>query len=303
MSPAGLPLPSHRLEALTDIGAPASRPEEGDQTLRVVEPATGWRFPNFREVWEHRDLIFLLVRRDIAIRYRQSALGAAWVILQPLLLAIVFSLFLGQYANVPSAPGIPYPVYAVSGMVMWLFVSQGLEFVANSTVASSALISRVYFPRVIIPLAAAIPPLVDFAVAFVVVIAAMLVYGTAPSPLIVLLPVVTLVSITTVFGLGLWLAALHVRFRDVQQAVPFTMLLGFFITPIMYPIVLIPAAVKPFYSLNPAVGILEGYRWTIFAGYDFPGVILLIPLVASVVLVVTGLLYFEKMETSFADVI
>jgi lipopolysaccharide transport system permease protein len=244
-----------------------------------------------------------MVRRDISVRYRQSAIGAAWAMLQPLLLAVVFSLFLGHYANVPSAPGIPYPVYAVSGMVMWLFIAGALSGVSSSTIASSTLISRVYFPRLIIPLAAVIPHLVDFAIAFVVVIGAMLVYGTAPSPLVVLLPVVTLVALATVVGMGLWLSALHVRYRDVSQAVPFALLLGFFISPIMYPVTLIPAAVKPFYALNPTVGVLEGYRWTLFSGYDFPGAVLLIPLAASIVLLISGLLYFERMETSFADVI
>jgi lipopolysaccharide transport system permease protein len=290
------------LEAVTDIDARPPR-AEAEEPVRVVEPASGWRFPDLWEVWEHRDLLYLMVRRDISVRYRQSAIGAAWAMLQPLLLAVVFSLFLGHYANVPSAPGIPYPVYAVSGMVMWLFIAGALSGVSSSTIASSNLISRVYFPRLIIPLAAVIPHLVDFAIAFVVVIGAMLVYGTAPSPLVVLLPVVTLVALATVVGMGLWLSALHVRYRDVSQAVPFALLLGFFISPIMYPVTLIPAAVKPFYALNPTVGVLEGYRWTLFSGYDFPGAVLLIPLAASIVLLISGLLYFERMETSFADVI
>jgi lipopolysaccharide transport system permease protein len=290
------------LEAVTDIDATPPR-AEAEEPVRVVEPATGWRFPDLRQVWEHRDLLYLMVRRDISVRYRQSAIGAAWAMLQPLLLAVVFSLFLGYYADVPSAPGIPYPVYAVSGMVMWLFISGALGGVSSSTIASSTLISRVYFPRLIIPLAAVIPHLVDFAIAFVVVIGAMLVYGTAPSPLVVLLPVVTLVALTTVVGMGLWLSALHVRYRDVSQAVPFAILLGFFISPIMYPVTLIPAAVEPFYALNPAVGVLEGYRWTLFSGYDFPGAVLLIPLAASIVLLISGLIYFERMERSFADVI
>lgn len=290
------------MEAVTDIDARPPR-AEAEEPVRVVEPARGWRFPDLREVWEHRDLLYLMVRRDISVRYRQSAIGAAWAMLQPLLLAVVFSLFLGYYANVPSAPGIPYPVYAVSGMVMWLFISGALLGVSSSTIASSTLISRVYFPRLIIPLAAVIPHLVDFAIAFVVVIGAMLVYGTAPSPLVVLLPVVTLVALTTMVGMGLWLSALHVRYRDVSQAVPFTLLLGFFISPIMYPVTLIPAAVEPFYALNPTVGVLEGYRWTLFSGYDFPGAVLLIPLAASIVLLISGLLYFARMEKSFADVI
>jgi homopolymeric O-antigen transport system permease protein len=290
------------LEALTDIDA---RPSQADDDLpvRVMEPPTGWRFPDLREVWEHRDLFYLMVRRDISTRYRQSALGAAWAILQPVLLAAVFSIFLGVYSNVPSPPGIPYGVFAVSGMVLWLFITTALQDAASSTVASADLISRVYFPRLIIPLAAAVPALIDFAIGFVVVIVAILISGSAPSALVVLMPVVILVTMTVVVGAGLWLAALHVRYRDIGQAVPFAVLVGFFVTPIIYPLTVIPAAVKPFYSLNPMVGLFEGYRWTLFSDYGFPGGQLLVPLVMGVVLLITGLLYFERTETSFADVI
>ena len=290
------------MESATDIEArPAGA--EHDERVRIVEPVRGWRFPDLREVWHHRDLVYLIVRRDIAVRYRQSAIGALWAILQPLLLAVVFSIFLGHYANVPSAPGIPYPVFAVSGMVMWLFFASAMTLSSESTVASSELISRVYFPRSIIPMAAVLPPLVDFAIAFVVVIGAMLVYGTEPSIRILLLPAMTLLALMTALGLGLWLSALHVRYRDVKQAVPFAILLGFFITPITYPFSVIPSNVQPIYSLNPMVGVLEGYRWCLFSNFDFPGAVLLIPLIVGVVLLVTGALFFERMESTFADVI
>ena len=290
------------MESVTEI-ASAAPGEAADEQVQVIEPVSGWRFPDLREVWEHRDLLYLMVRRDISARYRQSAIGATWAVLEPVLFAVVFSLFFGAAANVPSAPGIPYPVYAVSGMVMWLFCSSALEAASVSTVSSSALISRVYFPRLIIPLAAVFPPLVDFTVAFAVVVVAMLIYGVTPSVLVILLPVVTLLALTTVIGLGLWLSALNVRYRDVQTGVPVALLLGFFITPIVYPITLIPTVAKPFYALNPFVGILEGYRWTIFSGYDFPGLVLLGPIIGSIVLVITGLFYFERTETSFADLI
>jgi lipopolysaccharide transport system permease protein len=290
------------LEALTDIQPRASRAED-NEPVRVVEPASGWHFPDLREVWEHRDLIYLMVRRDIAVRYRQSAVGAAWAIIQPLSLAVVFSVFLGLLAKVPSATGIPYPVFAVSGLVMWFFFSAAMIAASESTIRSSELISRVYFPRVIIPLAAVIPPLVDFAIALVVVIGAMLVYATEPSVRVLLLPVATVVALTTALGLGLWLSALHVRYRDVGQAVPFVILLGFFMTPITYPFDLVPSNLQPLYAANPMVGVLEGYRWMLYSGFDFPGPVLLIPLVVSAVLVVTGALFFERMERSFADVI
>lgn len=268
-----------------------------------MEPASGLRFPDLREVWEHRDLIYLLVRRDISVLYRQSAVGAGWAILQPVLLAVVFSVFLGLLAKVPSAEGIPYPVFAVSGMVMWLFFSNAMSRSSESTMSSSVLISRVYFPRVIIPVAAVIPSLVDFAVGFVVVLGAMFLYGTDPSVRVVLLPVVVLVALTTALGIGLWLSALHVRYRDVQHILPFLILVGLFISPITYPFSLVPADLQPIYALNPLVGVLEGYRWILFADYPFPGGVLVIPLVASMTLLITGALFFERMETTFADVI
>jgi lipopolysaccharide transport system permease protein len=279
-------------------------PEEtADEPVRVMEPAGGWRFPDFREFWDHRDLFYVLVRRDIAARYRQSVFGASWAILEPVLLAAVFALFLGQYANIQSVPGVPYGLLAISGMVIWLFISSSLEKASLSTLSSGALLSRVYFPRLIIPLAAIVPPLIDFCIAFVVVIAAMLIYGVAPGIHIVLLPVVIVVAVMVVAGMSLWLSALNVRYRDIQQAVPFALLVSFFITPIIYPITQIPSAVKPFYSLNPAVGILEGYRFALFDTYAFPGAVLIVPVVAGIVLLITGLLYFEKTENSFADVI
>ena len=276
---------------------------DDDLPVRVVEPATGWHFPDMHELWEHRDLLYLMVRRDISVRYRQSAVGVAWVILQPLLLAVVFSVFLGNFSNIESAPGIPYAVLAVSGMVMWLFVAESVSAAAGSTVSSSSLISRVYFPRVVIPLSAVIPYLLDFAISFVIVIGAMVVYGMEPSVRVLLLPVVLLVALINVIGIGLWLSALNVRYRDVNQVVPFAILVGFFITPIIYPLTTIPAAIRPIYNLNPVVGILEGYRWALFSVYDFPGAVLIVPVVAGVLLMITGLLYFQRMETSFADVI
>ncbi len=271
--------------------------------MRVIEPVSGWRFPDLRELWEQRDLLYLMVRRDIAVRYRQSAVGVFWAILQPVLLAVIFSVFLSLRGGIASARGIPYPVFAVSGMVIWLFFSGCITKSSDSTVQSADLISRVYFPRVIIPVAAVIPPLVDFAVAFPVVILTTLLWGTDLSVRLVLLPFIIAIALTTALGLGLWLSALHVRYRDVKQAVPFMIMVTLFLTPIVYPLSLVPSNLQPIYAINPLVGVLEGYRWTLFAGYDFPGAILLIPLVASVALLISGAFFFEKMETSFADVI
>lgn len=287
------------MEALTDIEAQLR--DDDHQQVRVIEPISGWRFPDFREVWDRRDLLYIMVRRDTSARYRQSAVGPLWALAQPLLFAVIFAYFFGNLASVPSAPGIPFPVLALSGMVMWLFITEAVIVAASSMVGSANLISRVYFPRILIPLAALVPPCIDFALAFLVVIAAMAIYTIAPSPFIFLLPVVVVLTLTVIVGAALWLSALTVRYRDIQQILQVSVLLGFFITPIIYPLTLIPPLAKPFYSLNPIVGILEGYRWTLFSGYDFPGLVLLGPLIAGPLLVVTGVLYFQRMEISFAD--
>jgi lipopolysaccharide transport system permease protein len=272
-------------------------------SLRVIEPPLGFNLPSVREIWEHRDLLYFLVRRDVAVRYKQSAIGVLWAVLQPLLLAVVFSVFFGLLAKVPSQSHIPYPLFAVSGMVLWLFFSATLTTSATSTVQSAELISKVYFPRVLIPLAAALAPLVDLAVALLVVLGAMLIYGVTPNVQVVLLPLVVGLSVTTAFGLGMLLSAMNVKYRDVHLTVPFLILVGMFITPITYPIRLIPHAYQALYSVNPMVGVLETYRWMLFPHTPFPTTAFLMSLAVSVVLLLGGALYFKRAERDFADVI
>lgn len=270
---------------------------------RVIEPSTRVRLPRPSELWEHRDLLFHLAGRDVAVRYKQSALGAGWAILQPLLLGIVFSVFLGNYADVPSGNGVPYPVFALSGMVVWLFFANAMTFVSQSTIASSELISKVYFPRILIPLAAVAPAVLDLLVSLIVVAGAMAVYGVEPSVRIVLLPLILPLALGVALGAGLWLSALHVRYRDVQVLVPFFVLLGLFVTPVVYPFDLVPESVQPLYALNPMVGVLELYRWALFAGSDWPGAVVFIPMAMSAVLLISGAWFFQRSERSFADVI
>jgi lipopolysaccharide transport system permease protein len=248
-------------------------------------------------------LVYFLVRRDIAIRYKQSAVGALWAVLQPVLLGIVFSLFLGSLAKVPSEEGIPYPVFALSGMVMWLYFASSISLTSNSTVGNAELISKVYFPRIIIPLAASLQPVMDFAIGVVVVLVAMAIYGVAPAPQVVLIPLIVPVALAVALGLGLWLSALHVRYRDVQVIVPFAIQVGLFITPIIYPFDLVPENLQPLYALNPMVGVLELYRWMLFAEAPWPGAIVAIPFLAGLVLLFTGARFFQRAERSFADVI
>lgn len=284
---------------MSTVGATA--PAE-PRTRRIVPP-TGWQLPDLRELWEFRDLAYFLVRRDVMIRYRQTLIGTVWAILQPLLLAGVFTLFLGYLAKVPSGGNVPYAVFAVTGMSMWLYFSQAMLLAAESTVASRELISKVWFPRLVIPIAAVVPPALDFAPAFAVAVVVMLAYGVVPDVQILLVPLLALLTLVTALGLGLWLSALNVRYRDVRIVVPFVVQVGLFVTPIVYPFELVPEAARPFYALNPMVGVLEAFRWMLFPNADFPGLLLLIPIASSLVLLVTGLVYFTRAERTFADVI
>ena len=270
---------------------------------RVITPPKGWQAPNLRELWEYRDLAFFLVKRDVSIRYRQTLIGTVWAILQPLLLAVVFSVFLGHYANVPSGANVPYPVFALSGMAMWLYFSQAMQFASDSTVGSRELIAKVWFPRMIIPIAAVIPPAIDFVPAFLVALIVQLAYGVVPPVQIVLIPFLAVLTLLVALGIGMWLSALNVRYRDIRLAVPFLIMVGLFVTPIVYPFDTVPESVQPIYALNPMVGVLEAYRWMLFPDADWPGALILIPLATAAILLVTGAWFFARSERTFADVI
>lgn len=272
-------------------------------TTRVIEPQTGFALPSVRELWNERELVYFLGRREVSARYKQSVIGIFWVVLQPLLLAVVFSVFFGKLAKVPSEAGVPYPVFALSGMVLWLFFANALSKAAESVVANETLISKVYFPRMIIPLAAVSPPLVDFCIAFVIVVVAIFVYGLVPPIQIFLMPLLVALTLAVALGSGLWLSALNVRYRDVSAAIPFLILLGLFISPITYPFHIVPHDVRWIYAINPLVGILETYRWMLFPSAGWPGPIVFVPIVESALLLVSGAAYFQRSETAFADII
>lgn len=260
--------------------------------------------PDLRELWSYRDLAYFLMRRDVSVRYKQTAIGMVWTILQPLSLAVVFSVFLGLLAHVPSRAGVQYPLFALSGMVMWLYFTQALTKTSNSTVGSAELISKVYFPRLVIPLAAVAPPLVEFAIAFLVVIGAMLIYGHPPQWEVLLVPLPVVFALANALGFGLWLSALHVRFRDIALVVPFVVQVGLFVTPIVYPFSIVPHYLQWLYALNPMVGVLETYRWCLFPGHGGDAwYVLAVPIATSVLLIVTGSIYFVHAEREFADVI
>jgi lipopolysaccharide transport system permease protein len=269
------------------------------RAIEVIEPPRGWPRPDLRELWRYRDLVYFLARRDIAVRYRQTAIGAAWAIIQPVAFAAVFGMVITLFGRVPTE-GIPYTVFALTGMCVWLFVSASLSLTAASTVTSAALLSKVYFPRLAIPLAAIIPPIVDFLIALLVLFGAMAIYGVAPSINIVALPGVFLLAVAIALGAGLWLSALAARYRDVQHVVPFLVQIGLFISPVLYPLSLIPDRWQVLYSLNPLVGVLEGFRWAVL-GTNPPGEMLLIPLAVGALLLLSGLMVFARASTTFAD--
>jgi lipopolysaccharide transport system permease protein len=274
-----------------------------EEPITVIDADARAELVRPRTIWRYRELVYFLARRDVSVRYKQSVIGVAWAVLQPVLLAVVFSVFLGLLAKVPSDFNVPYPVFAVAGLVLWIFFANAMSRASESAVLSSNLISKVWFPRIVIPVAAALPPTMDYAIALVVVLLSMLVYGVTPSVGILLLPLTVPLVLATALGFGVWLAALNVRYRDIGVAVPFVLQVGLFVTPIIYPYSLVPANVHGLYALNPMVGVLELYRWMLFPDAPFPGWLLAVPLVVAPIALLTGSRYFARAEREFADVI
>jgi len=270
--------------------------------ITIVEPSQGWIGLNLHDLWEYRELLFFLVWRDIKVRYKQTALGAAWAVIQPFFTMVVFSLFFGKLAKVPS-DGIPYPIFAYAALVPWTFFAQGLTQSSNSLVGSSHLITKVYFPRLVIPISSVLSGLVDFVIAFTVLIGMMVYYGFYPTAAIVFLPGLLLLALTTALGVGLWLSALNVKYRDVRYTVGFLTQFWLFATPIAYPSSLLSEPWRTVYAINPMVGVVEGFRWALLGTRTAPGPIIAVSALVSVVLLAGGAFYFGRMEKTFADVV
>jgi lipopolysaccharide transport system permease protein len=254
------------------------------------------------ELWEYRELLYFLTWRDVKVRYKQTLLGAAWAILQPVLTMVVFSLFFGKLGKIPS-DGIPYPIFCFAALVPWTFFSTGLMHTSNSLVGSANLIKKVYFPRLAIPLATLLSGAVDFLLAFAVLVVMMLGYGIFPTAAVLWLPLLVLLAMVNSLGVGLWLAALHVEFRDVRYVVPFLTQFWLFATPIAYPSSLLSEPWRTLYGLNPMAGVVEGFRWALLGTDSAPGPIVIVSALAAVLLMVSGALYFRRMERTFADVV
>ncbi len=276
-------------------------PAESTPTL-VIRPSTGWVPLRLKEIWEARELLLFLVWRDVKVRYKQTVLGATWAILQPFLTMVVFSVFFGKLAGIPS-DGIPYPVFAFCALLPWQLFAHALTESGNSLVANQHLITKVYFPRLIVPMAAVLAGVIDFAIAFVILLAMMAFYGIVPTAAIVTLPFFIMLTLATALSVGLWLSALNVQFRDVRYTIPFLTQFWFFITPVTYSSSLVPEKWRALYGMNPMAGVVEGFRWALLGKKAGPGPILGVSMAVVAVLLVSGVYYFRRMEKTFADTI
>jgi lipopolysaccharide transport system permease protein len=282
--------------------------ESSVNALPVAKPrirlqrSDGWRALNLNELWRYRELLYFLSWRDIKVRYKQTALGVLWAILQPLLTMVVFSIFFGNLAKVPS-DGVPYPIFAFAALVPWTLFANALTQSSNSLVQSANLLKKVYFPRLIIPISSVLAGAVDFAFAFIVLLAMMLFYGVVPTVNILWLPFFLALTCVTALGVGLWLSAMNVKFRDVRYTVPFLTQFWLFATPIAYPSSLLSDPWRTVYGLNPMAGVVEGFRWALLGTQGAPSPMILVSVGVACLLLMSGLYYFRRLERTFADIV
>jgi lipopolysaccharide transport system permease protein len=273
-----------------------------DLPILRITPSHGWVPLKLDELWEYRELLYFLTWRDIKVRYKQTVLGAAWAIIQPFFTMVVFSLFFGRLAKMPS-DGIPYPIFSYAALVPWMFFAHGLGHASHSLVASANLVKKVYFPRLALPMAAVLSGLVDFVLAFLVLLGMMVYYGTVPTLNVLWLPLFVLLALITALGVSLWFSALNVAFRDVRYAIPFLIQFWLFTTPIAYPSSLLSEPWQTLYGLNPMAGVIEGFRWALLGTNTAPGTIIIASSLAALSLLISGLYYFRRMEKTFADIV
>lgn len=274
----------------------------------VIQPVAGWTSLGLRDIWAYRELLYFLVWRDVKVRYKQTLLGVAWAILQPLLTMVVFTIFFGRLANVGSE-GLPYPLFSFAGLLPWTLFSLGIGQSSASLVSSANLIKKVYFPRLVIPASSVFAALVDFVLAFLLLAGMMAYYGVVPPLTVLFLPYLVLLAVCATLGVGIWLAALNVQYRDVRYVVPFFVQIWLFVTPVIYPSsrVLAKLAEKGIpgwiYGLNPMAGVVEGFRWALLGSQTRPFGLIAASTVVSAALLVSGMFYFKRTERVFADVV
>ena len=271
-------------------------------TTSIIRASRGWSFPNFRKVWKYRELLYFLVWRDVKVRYKQTLLGAVWAVIQPFFTMVVFSIFFGRFAKVPSE-GLPYPIFAYSALLPWHYFAHALSQSSQSLVNSQSLITKVYFPRLIIPLAPMFSGLVDFAIAFSVLIGMMIWYRITPTIGVLAVPLWIILAMMTALAVGAWLSALNVKYRDVRYTMPFLTQLWLFSTPIAYPASIVPEKWRALYGLNPMAGVVEGFRWGLLGKKPPDLNMVMISVAGVIILLIGGLLYFRRTERVFADVV
>ncbi len=264
-----------------------------------IRPLRGWVGIDFAELWAYRELLYFLTWRDIKIRYKQTVLGFAWAILQPFLMMVVFSLFFGNLLKIPSG-GIPYPLFSYAALLPWTLFAQGITRASESLVGNANMVQKVYFPRLTMPLAGILAPVVDFAIALVILVGMMLLFGYPPTLKMLWLPAFVILALATATGVGVWLAALNVKYRDIRYAVPFVIQLWLFASPVVYASNVLPARFQAIYGLNPMAGVIEGFRWALL-GAEPPGSLMAVSVIIMIVILISGVFYFRRSETTFAD--
>jgi lipopolysaccharide transport system permease protein len=281
--------------------ATASAPTE--PTVHVIRPSKGWASLGLHELWNYRELVAFLTWRNVLIRYKQTALGIAWAVLQPVFLMVVFSLFFGRFAHVPS-DSVPYPIFSYAALLPWTFFANSLTQSSNSLVGSSNLLSKIYFPRLALPISAVLSALIDFALAFLVLIGLMAWYGIYPRPIaVVLLPLLVLLALACALGAGLWLSALNVAYRDVQYVVPFLVQVWLFASFVIVPASSVGEPWRTVFGINPMAGVVTGFRYALLQGTPAPGAMIGVSAAVAVLLLASGIAFFRRLERTFADVV
>jgi lipopolysaccharide transport system permease protein len=273
-----------------------------DVPLTVIRPLRGWRSLGIRDMWEFRELFYFLTWRDLKVRYKQTVFGASWAILQPLVTMVVFTIFFGNLAGL-SSDGAPYPIFSFAALLPWMLFSSALTQAGMSLITNQQLVTKIYFPRLIIPLASTLSCVADFLLASLVMVGLMAYYSVAPTVWVALLPLLFLLTMATALAAGLWLAALNARYRDIRYTIPFLVQFWFFLTPIVYSAGILPARFTFVYGLNPMVGVVQGFRWALIGQAAHVGKLLILSIVIVIVTLVSGLIYFRRTETIFADVV
>ncbi|MFN2159903.1 MAG: ABC transporter permease [Anaerolineales bacterium] len=289
---------------------PTSVSTDQQDEVIFLSPSSGWTSLKLLDIWRYRELVFFLIWRDIKVRYKQTALGAAWAIIQPFFTMVVFTIFFGNLAKVPS-DGVPYPIFSFTGLLPWGLFTKALSDAGRSMIANRSMITKVYFPRLVIPLASVLSGLVDFGIGFVVLIGMILYYNflpgsetqVIPTIAVLTLPFFILLALITALGVGLWLSALNVIYRDINYIIPFLTQFWLFVTPIAYPSSLVPEQWRWLYALNPMTGVVEGFRWALLGVETAPGPMLAVSTTISILVLISGLFYFRRMERTFADMV